>query len=197
MAVVVVVVVVVALVVIVIGLPLQVPPGLSFGPTSCSSSAGSTKAATNPCCTLAGSLRWKFNTNNWISISSPVLGADGTVYVGSLDGYLYAIDTAGSQRWNFKTNGTVFSSPVLGADGTVYVGSWDGYLYAIDTAGGQRWKFKTNDFVVSSPVLGADGTVYVGSDDGYLYAIYTGANCSCPAGTYVNATSRFTSCSAL
>ena len=104
---------------------------------------------------------------------------------------------SGNLRWRFKPNLAVESSPVLGADGTVYVGSDDGYLYAIDTAGSQRWRFKTNDWVLSSPVLGADGTVYVGSNDGYLYAIYTGINCSCPAGTYVNATSRFTSCPVL
>ena len=37
-----------------------------------------------------GSLVWKFATGGAID-SSPAIGADGTVYVGSSDGKLYAI----------------------------------------------------------------------------------------------------------
>jgi hypothetical protein len=57
--------------------------------------------------------------------------ADGTVFVGSNDGYLYAVDAdSGAQRWRAETGGSIFSSPTV-ADGTVYVGSCDGNLYAI------------------------------------------------------------------
>ena len=64
-------------------------------------------------------------------VSSPAVGADGTVHVGSSDGYLYAITPAGKVRWQFKTAGQVNSSPAIGADGTVYVASDDGYVYAV------------------------------------------------------------------
>jgi outer membrane protein assembly factor BamB len=37
-----------------------------------------------------GSLRWKYETGDWID-SSPAIGEDGTVYVGSEDGFFYAI----------------------------------------------------------------------------------------------------------
>jgi hypothetical protein len=65
--------------------------------------------------------------------SSPAVGADGTVYVGSNDNNLYAIDAYGNQKWAsaFITGGDVFSSPVVGSDGTVYVGSNDHKLYAV------------------------------------------------------------------
>jgi len=57
--------------------------------------------------------------------------AGDTVYIGSNDGNIYAVDTGtGSERWHIATGDKVTGSPVL-ADGTLYVGSCDGKLYAI------------------------------------------------------------------
>ena len=65
--------------------------------------------------------------------SSPAIGSDGTVYVGSYDNKLYAINgKSGVKLWEFETGGIVRSSPAIGPDGTVYVGSHD-KLYAIKT----------------------------------------------------------------
>ena len=59
---------------------------------------------------------------------------DGVVYVGSADGYLYAVGAeSGRERWRFETDGPVFSSPAV-VDGVVYVGSGDGRLYAVGSA---------------------------------------------------------------
>ena len=115
--------------------------------------------------------RWNFSTNVTVW-SSPAIGADGTIYVGSFDSKLYAIYPNGSERWNFSTGAEVDSSPAIGADGTIYVGSDDHKLYAIYPNGTERWNFSTNDIVDSSPAIGADGTIYVGSDDHKIYAIY-------------------------
>ena len=66
--------------------------------------------------------------------SSPAIGSDGTVYVGSYDKKLYAINgKSGVKLWEFETGGEVISSPAIGSDGTVYVGSSDKKLYAIKT----------------------------------------------------------------
>jgi hypothetical protein len=66
--------------------------------------------------------------------SSPAIGADGTVYVGSYDTKVYALDGAtGQKRWEFTTGDWVYSSPAIGADGTVYVGSDDNKVYALYT----------------------------------------------------------------
>ena len=56
---------------------------------------------------------------------SAAIGADGTIYVGSWDGKLYAISPYGTLKWSYTTGGSVRSAPALGADGTVYVGSED------------------------------------------------------------------------
>ena len=72
---------------------------------------------------------WAFETGDRV-LSSPVVSG-GTVYVGSADGRLYAIDAeTGQEQWAFETDGPVGSPAVSG--GTVYVGSNDGSLYAVE-----------------------------------------------------------------
>ena len=67
--------------------------------------------------------------------SSPAIGSDGTVYVGSWDKKLYAINgKSGVKLWEFATGDAIgYSSPAIGSDGTVYVGSDDKKLYAFKT----------------------------------------------------------------
>ena len=119
-----------------------------------------------------GTVLWEFETGYHV-VSSPAIGSDGTVYVGSTDNKLYAIDgQTGVKLWEFKTGFYVRSSPAIGSDGTVYVGSGDNCLYAINgKSGAKLWEFETGDEVLSSPAIGSDGTVYVGSLDNKLYAI--------------------------
>jgi outer membrane protein assembly factor BamB len=58
------------------------------------------------------------------------------VYVGSVDGKVYALDAGyGGKLWSFTTGSYVVSSPAV-ANGVVYVGSHDGNVYAFDLAGG-------------------------------------------------------------
>jgi eukaryotic-like serine/threonine-protein kinase len=137
--------------------------------------------------------KWKFKTNGPV-VSSPAI-SDGTVYVGSYDRYVYAINQSdGKQRWAFKTQARVTSSPAVYA-GRVFISSFDGNLYALDAkTGAQLWKFgfagekrftaphlhgstpvaesmpDPFDFFLSSPSV-VQETVYVGSGDGYVYAL--------------------------
>jgi PGF-pre-PGF domain-containing protein/PGF-CTERM protein len=100
-----------------------------------------------------------------------------TVYVGSNDNTVYALNaTNGSERWNVTTGSNVSASPAVAND-TVFIGSQDGNVYALNaTDGSQRWSFSADDMVVSAPAVVND-TVYVGSQvtgppvDGNLYAI--------------------------
>ena len=117
-----------------------------------------------------GDLIWEFETGDDV-YSSPAIGSDGTIYFGSNDNNLYAINPDGSKKWEFKTSGSVRSSPAIGSDSTIYVGSDDKSLHAIYPDGSKKWEFKTGDDVYSSPAIGSDSTIYVGSDDNNLYAI--------------------------
>ena len=134
---------------------------------------------------------WSYTTGGEIS-SSAAITADGMLYVGCEDNYLYAINADGSLNWRYGAGGVVSSSPAIAADGTVYVGSGNGKLLAINPNGSLKWFYSTGGQVVSSPVIGADGTVYVGSRSNSLFAINpdgslkwtyttTGQIYSCPA----------------
>ena len=119
--------------------------------------------------TPQGVVEWAFATDGAIH-SSPAV-ANGTVYFGSRDGKLYALDAAsGEKRWQYQTGSWVDSSPAV-VGGIVYVGSNDGNLYALDANTGERlWTFKTPYVVASSPAV-AGGIVYFGSDDYCVYAV--------------------------
>jgi len=142
--------------------------------------------------TLHG-VKWQFKAGGAI-VSTPAL-AHGTVYFGSSDHFLYALDEkSGALRWKYQSGSRVASSPAV-AGGRVYFGSYDGNFYALEAASGKLlWKFATQgerrfaarhlhgalpaaevmpdpfDVFLSSPVLAAD-LVYFGSGDGNVYAL--------------------------
>ena len=104
-------------------------------------------------------LAWKFPTKDIIE-SSPAIDYDGTIYMGSNNGHLYAVNPNGTQKWRFETNGSIQSSPAINEDGTIYVGSGDNIFYAINPDGTLKWKYDSEFYIYSSPAIGADGTIY-------------------------------------
>lgn len=131
----------------------------------------------------AGTVLWTIQTAGAI-YSSPAV-AEGMVYFGSDDGWLYAAEAvSGKVKWKFETQGLVRSRPAL-AEGTLYFVSDDGNLYALDAVSGEEtWRIDIGndviarilpverqwDYLQSSPTV-AEGIVYAGSADGSLYAI--------------------------
>jgi outer membrane protein assembly factor BamB len=179
------------------GGPVRSSPAVANGLVIVGSSDGFVYALNE----TTGTLRWRFKTQGErrftapgihgiqpstemmpdpydLLTSSPVV-ENGTVYIGSGDHHIYAIDAAaGTLRWKFETGDVVHASPAI-ARGTVYVGSWDRYLYAIDARSGNlRWRFLTGDDraiynqigVVGSAAV-EKGRVYFGCRDSHFYAL--------------------------
>ena len=46
--------------------------------------------------------------------SSPAVGPDGSVYVGSDDHYLHAVHADGSLKWKYQAGSSISSSPAMG-----------------------------------------------------------------------------------
>ena len=81
-------------------------------------------------------------------------------------------EEVGCVKWQFATDGALYTSASIGAEGRVHVACEDGKLYTINPNDGtQVWVFDANSPMTSSPTVGADGTVYVGCMNGRLYAI--------------------------
>ncbi len=110
-------------------------------------------------------------------VSSTAIAPDGTIYAGSGDDSLYAINPDGTLKWVYETGQAVSASPVIGSDGTIYAASYDRQLYALTPDGALKWVFPTKTVLSSSPAIGSDGTIYAGGTnlDKIVY--------SCPSGS--------------
>jgi PKD repeat protein len=140
---------------------------------------------TNPATTV-GEERWKVAVGTKLTNSSPVVGPDGTIYIGSNNG-LAAVqpngaNTAGTLLWTFPTLingvvGMVDNTPALASDGSLYVGARyqsNHTLFAIRPAVSHTvpyWSFSVvgQEEVSAFPIIGADGTIYAGLGKG-IYA---------------------------
>ena len=106
-------------------------------------------------------LRWKFKTGGPIH-ASPVI-VDDTVYVGSTDGVLYALD---AKRWKVKwifRSGDAIRYAAAVWNNHVYFSSRDNRVYALNAQNGELvWKFKSDAWIDSPPII-SNGQVYVGA----------------------------------
>ena len=114
-------------------------------------------------------LLWTFQAGDMIESTAAVV--DGTVYVGALDGILYALDAqTGKKQWTYQTNAQIKASPAIHA-GTIYFGDSDGVFHAVDINTHKRkWQFTTDGEIISSANVVGDRVLF-GSYDGFLYCL--------------------------
>lgn len=98
---------------------------------------------------------------------------EGTVYFGTLEHTLYAVDLeSGDEVWKREFGGAVASTPLIVED-TLYIGTFENRFYALDASSGEaKWDqpFEAENWFYTTPVY-SDGTVYVGNLDHSVYAI--------------------------
>ncbi len=138
-----------------------------------------------------GDRPWAFATSRGI-FSTPVIGGDGTLYVGSADHYFYALRPDGRLLWKFRTGGIIDSAAAIGRhvkrlrSAPITVGSGDERLYHLRTnphlPRGRRivWSFAPTlppsggqqvSWWEGNPAIGPGGTIYDGNTGGAAYAI--------------------------
>ncbi len=140
-----------------------------------------------------GGAPWRFRTARGI-FSTPVIGGDGTVYVGSADHDFYALGPDGRLRWKLRTGGIIDAAAAIGAYDRkrrtlpITIGSGDERLYHLRGDGGQLprarrviWRFRpskppaTGQLVSwweGNVAIGPDATIYAGNTGGGAYAIH-------------------------
>ena len=126
-----------------------------------------------------GEVLWTFETEEESTgfYSSPAIGANGVVYTGCHDGFLYALSKEGVLLWNLKITSedesAIASSPVIGPDGTIYIGTMEGFVYAISVNGQEiEWirdlssKSEPRARITTTPLISDSGHIYVVGDHG-------------------------------
>ncbi|MDE0687934.1 MAG: PQQ-binding-like beta-propeller repeat protein [Candidatus Poribacteria bacterium] len=118
-------------------------------------------------------LLWTFQAADMIESTAAVV--DGTVYVGALDGTLYAIDAqTGEQKWTHQVEGAIKASPSVHND-VVYFGDGGGVFHAVDINTQEtQWRFTTEGEIISSANVVGDRVLF-GSYDGFLYCLNRGS----------------------
>ncbi len=118
----------------------------------------------------------KDGTQKWslplaaLGTAPPTVAPDGTIYVTSETGTLYAVRTDGSKKWEFS-GGVAPDAPAVGPDGTIYVcGTDTDSIIAINSDGSKRWGFAAGTRPDQSPSIDAQGTIYF-TVMGALYAL--------------------------
>ena len=118
-----------------------------------------------------GVLKWKVDLGEGLTVSSPVIDANGTIYLG-----LCAVNPNGTIKWKLGGGG---GFNAIGKDGTVYVLSHlSNHLIAVDPNGTIKWKRKVGQaFSSGSPLVDENNIIYVATSNiwptrGNLTALY-------------------------
>ena len=129
-------------------------------------------------------IRWVFSTGRAEKDggieTDPIIGSDGTIYIGGNNGIFYALDAeTGNVRWVFPTNFdtyAIYSTPFLDRQGIIYFGAKDGNVYALTAPqkgimGEVVWSLNLGATIETSPAFAPDGTLIIGADDWAYYGI--------------------------
>ncbi|HAW50136.1 TPA: hypothetical protein DCX16_04225 [bacterium] len=126
-----------------------------------------------------GTLSWRFSGDVY---GIPVVGRDGTIYIGGGTRLLYAISPDGMEKWRLVGDPKsaffvpYFSYPTIGGDDTIYFvarGVGETFLYGVRDIGGTytillkklitTTSFSGADFLYP-PAIGKDETIIVSGD---------------------------------
>jgi outer membrane protein assembly factor BamB len=112
--------------------------------------------------------------------ATATIATDGTIYIGAMNGFLYAINPDGSEKWSVKYGTWTATTPAIGADGTIYFAgegnadnpTFKGILSAYNPVDGSlKWTVGLTEKVNhGGPAVAPDGTIYVGGHDKQMVA---------------------------
>jgi outer membrane protein assembly factor BamB len=130
----------------------------------------------------SGDLPWAFQTGKGL-FTTPVIDADGMIYIGSADHYFYALNPDGSLNWKYETGEIIDSAGALTPGAITFI-SGDGHMYHFRTGPMEMeqrpiWVYEAelrpgisyNRWFEGNVAVGYDGTFYSGNTNFLYYAI--------------------------
>ncbi len=113
---------------------------------------------------------WSFHAGAPLS-GPPGVGADGSLAIGTVDGYVHALHPDGVFRYSYTVAGRVVASPVVLDDGLVLAASDKNRLYAIKPDGSLAWDTIVAGGVISPLAVDSSGRVWLRTGSGTAIAI--------------------------
>lgn len=113
------------------------------------------------------SVLWSYKTEGEIN-SSPAY-SDETVFFGSNDHHMYALDAkTGEAKWRFRADGPIDSSPAVAEGAACFTGN-EAFICVDVESGKELWHRKIQAAASPSPAI-AGGLAYLGGFDRHLRA---------------------------
>ena len=106
-----------------------------------------------------GTVKWQTELDDPAN-SGVVIGPEGNLYTGSMEGLVSLDPSDGSINWVYEAE-IQESVPAVDVNGNVYVGTTNGWMIVVNSEGELEAEFQLGDGVVQSPTITEDGTVYV------------------------------------
>jgi len=117
--------------------------------------------------TPAGELNWQISVDK--GLTAPAIGEDGSLYVGSGRGVLYAFNPDGTDKWQYKAADAIQLAPVISAvDGTIYMCSGE-ILYALNPLNGTVYfKHDAKLTITAAPIIDSKGILYIAANNNVI-----------------------------
>jgi hypothetical protein len=132
--------------------------------------SGSAPAQTGvPAAASAPLQRFRFDAGAPLSAAATV-APDGSVCVGTVDGYVHGLGPDGSFRWSHSVRGAVTRRPHF-AGQRWFIASSAQRIYALNRDGSLSWVFKLFSAVESELTSDEKGTIYFIAADHFLYGL--------------------------
>jgi hypothetical protein len=146
-------------------LPFFALSGLAPECVAAAAGASATHQPASPTPTL----RFRFDAGAPLLAPAGV-GADGSICVGTEDGYIHLLGSDGAYRWSYSVHGAVTRRPLFAGE-LWYVATSAERIYALTRDGSLYWVFKPPSALASELATDSNGLLYFIAADHFLYGV--------------------------
>lgn len=117
-----------------------------------------------------GNELWKYpstGTIGKIDQGGPVIGADGTIYVGTKNpnAQLIALTKGGTKKWSYASSFEIATTPAVDNEENIHVCDDGGNYVVLNSNGTEKYKKQLGTRIWSSPVIADYGIIYITYED--------------------------------